>query len=154
MLLILKCKWLLCNYLKNSFQIFSIKVRGLAVFRLLFSLLNRWAIVEEESWNWLFLPLTYTLASCLLTPMSLTHNWNVFSVTNSCNSPIITLCCPTVCRFSYQEHAAKSWTAGLDLLLWWSGFPCLHYLFVYEHEIMVSILIFNLKQNILNWMCT
>lgn len=35
------------------------------------------------------------LASCVLTPRSLTHNCNVFCVTNSCNSPIITLCCPT-----------------------------------------------------------
>lgn len=68
-----------------------------------------------KSWNWHSLPLNYTFASCVLTSRSLTHNCNVFCVTNSCNSPIITLCCPTAHRFSYQEAAAKSWTPGLDL---------------------------------------
>lgn len=65
-----------------------------------------------KSWNWHSLPLNYTFASCVSTSRSLTHNCNVFCVTNSCNSPIITLCCPTAHRFSYQEAAAKSWTSG------------------------------------------
>ena len=55
-----------------------------------------WVGGVGEAWNWPSLSLNYTLASCAPTPRSLTHNCNVFSVTNSCNSPIITLCCPTV----------------------------------------------------------